>query len=554
VAVHPGEPTEVTLRRDLAVAVACGLTVLVLGSVRFQLPGIPGAITDLSGLGLFAAAFHLRRGGLTLLVAASTILVTPAEGSAASTFAMHAVGTPLAWAVARWLLRRELFAPLLGLAWGGFVVVGYYAATVAPILLVTNAMAGLLPWEGLAARYLPLLESLRWEIMTIGALTSLHLVNLREARLRRGATERLRASEARLAGILAAAPVGLALLRGGRVEWANEKLGALAGRPARELAGRALVELFAPGPGEDDVEPAALLARVMGEGRPAEAELHLRGTGEVERVALVHLAAVPGEDPSAIALSALDVTERVRLEGQLRGAQKMEALGHVAGGVAHDFGQLLLVLSISRTEVVAALGKGRPVDAILVRAGEAIEQGWRMVRQLTAFARRQPTAPVEVDLAEVVERMAGVLQTAVGQSIQLTHVRTPGVPTVHADPSQLEQVLMNLVINARDAIDARAAGPRRLEIRVVPSDAAHGEPPGGAVLEVLDTGTGMDHAVRARLFEPFFTTKPEGTGSGLGLATVYGIVEKHGGRLTVESTPGEGTTFRAAFPSRAERA
>ena len=206
---------------------------------------------------------------------------------------------------------------------------------------------------------------------------------------------------------------------------------------------------------------------------------------------------------------------------------------------------------MSSKELAHAGERGRPLAPILARLDGAVEQGWRMVRQLTAFARRQPTAPAEGDLGALLRRMDGVLRTAVGQKLRFELVLDPAAPPVHADVAQLEQVIMNLVINARDAVEAREDGPRRVEVRVVPSDPVRGEP-AGAALEVVDTGVGMDDALQARLFEPFFTTKAEG--SGLGLATVYGIVERHGAKLSLRSRPGEGTIFRVGFPSAYPRA
>jgi len=241
--------------------------------------------------------------------------------------------------------------------------------------------------------------------------------------------------------------------------------------------------------------------------------------------------------------------ERDRLAEQLRQAQKMEAIGRLAGGVAHDFNNLLTVILSCASELRSAAADGLPpnpedVDAIQA-AGERARD---LTRQLLAFARKQVIAPVALDLGEVVKRAEKLLRRLLGEDVELEVSTAPALWPVHCDPGQLEQVLMNLAVNARDAmpgggrlsIAVRNVDPREIEARGRSGD--------WVCLAVRDNGTGMAPEVKQHLFEPFFTTKAPGAGTGLGLATVYGIVDQSGGHIAVDSAPGKGTTFEIWLP------
>ena len=237
------------------------------------------------------------------------------------------------------------------------------------------------------------------------------------------------------------------------------------------------------------------------------------------------------------------------LESQLRQSQKMEALGQLASGVAHDFNNLLTVIMSYADLVIEDLKPGETAHDDLLQVVAAATSAASLTRQLLAFSRKQVLKPTAIDVNELVGGMEKMLARLIRDNVELVTVLAIAPGGVRADHGQLEQVLMNLVVNARDAMPK---GGRLIiqtaEVEVAASgtnDVAGGP---YITIAVSDTGTGMDDATKERLFEPFFTTKEPGKGTGLGLATVYGIVQQSGGFLRVDSTLGEGTTFRVYLP------
>jgi nitrogen-specific signal transduction histidine kinase len=254
----------------------------------------------------------------------------------------------------------------------------------------------------------------------------------------------------------------------------------------------------------------------------------------------------------------LDITERRLLEDQYRQAQKMEAVGRLAGGVAHDFNNLLTVITGFASFVTDSLADTDPRRRDVEQIQRAATDATRLTRQLLAFSRQQVVAPRVVALDAIVDGARMMLRRVIGEDIRLVATHGGDSPTAFIDPGQVEQAIMNLVVNARDAMPT--GGTLTIQTGVVDLDEtavrAHGQLHAGtfALLAVADTGTGMDAATRAKIFEPFFTTKPVGMGTGLGLATVYGMVTQAGGFIDVESAPGAGTTFRLFLPHARDRA
>ncbi|HVL69972.1 MAG TPA: PAS domain S-box protein [Vicinamibacterales bacterium] len=248
-----------------------------------------------------------------------------------------------------------------------------------------------------------------------------------------------------------------------------------------------------------------------------------------------------------------DVTEQRRLEEELRQAQKMEAVGRLAGGIAHDFNNILTIILGNCDEALEALPAGHPQRQNVVDISEAAERAALLTRQLLAFSRRQILRPEEIDLNAVVEKMTGMLRRVIGEDVSLLTCLDPAPALVLVDPGQVQQILLNLCINARDAMPGGGTitlETTRMEVgsRELLRDPSM-QPGPHVALIVRDTGVGITDEIKRHVFEPFFTTKELGKGTGLGLATVYGIVRQSRGGIYFDTTPGGGTAFTVAFPA-----
>ncbi|MGC2735405.1 MAG: PAS domain S-box protein [Candidatus Acidiferrales bacterium] len=258
-----------------------------------------------------------------------------------------------------------------------------------------------------------------------------------------------------------------------------------------------------------------------------------------------------GELQGAICM-ALDITDRKQLEEQLRQAQKMEAVGRLAGGIAHDFNNLLMVIQGYADLLTERLAEGDPLRRNAEQIQTASQRATSLTRQLLAFSRKQMLAPKVLNVQSVVVDMEKILRRLIGEDIQLETSSVPDLGLIKADRSQIEQVIMNLAVNARDAMPE--GGRLTIETANVELDKAAAHPPAVlspgkyVMLAVTDNGCGMDAETQAHIFEPFFTTKEKGKGTGLGLATVYGIVKQSGGYVWVYTEPGRGTSFKVYLP------
>ncbi|MEZ5102563.1 MAG: PAS domain S-box protein [Thermoleophilia bacterium] len=380
----------------------------------------------------------------------------------------------------------------------------------------------------------------------------------RELRERDEAETALRASERRLRSLFERANDLIATFDlEGRVTDVNGMAEAFTGYRREELLGMVFLDLVAP---ED--RPRAAWQR----------ERKLRGlatttTYELEivrkdgcRLAIDISSSRLDEGGSAVGFQAIcrDVSERRELEKQLGQSQKMEAVGQLAGGVAHDFNNLLTAIRGYAELLLARLDRDGAPDGPRRDAEEimrAAERASGLTRQLLAFSRREISRREPVDVNALVRGVEGLLRRTIGEQIELTTALDAPLPCVEADPGQLEQVVLNLALNGRDAMPA--GGKLLLETRLVHLDAEYarrhaGVAPGPYVrIAVSDSGSGMPEEVRARAFEPFFTTKPRGQGTGLGLAIVYGIVRRAGGHVFLYSEPGRGTSAKVLLPASA---
>ena len=367
-------------------------------------------------------------------------------------------------------------------------------------------------------------------------------------------TAALHASEERYRTIVERAEgIFLADASTGRLLECNAAFLNLLGYAPDDVEGMMLHDVDAAG--QDDVE--RLTRALLEQDAPITVERRYRRQDQSVIEVTLTLSALMSGRGHTLCGAVRDVTEHRqtekklrRTEEQLRQAHKMDAVGQLAGGIAHDFNNLLTAILGYAEMIAEALGPGHPQRREAEQIARAGRTAASLTRQLLAFSRRQVLQSAVHDLNGVVSNVDKMLRRLIGEHIDLVLKLAPGLPPVRVDAGQLEQVLLNLAVNARDAM--RDGG--RLTIETTPVDLdevnEYDLAPGpGVMLRVKDTGCGMAAAVQARLFEPFFTTKAPGKGTGLGLSTVYGIVTQSGGAITVKSAPGKGSTFVVVLPA-----
>ena len=375
---------------------------------------------------------------------------------------------------------------------------------------------------------------------------------------RRRAEAALRAAEQRLQHVVAFSPAVLLILelegeRIRRIGWTGENVREMLGFSPEEVSER---DWFVNNLHPEDRERviAETHESLFGRGRVANEFRFRRRDGSYLwcRAELRLTRDATGRPVEAIG-SWSDITERKQLEEQFRQAQKMEAVGMLAGGVAHDFNNLLTIISGYSELLLSELPPADPRREMISEIRQAGERAAGLTRQLLAFSRQTVLEPRVLDLNEVVRDNEKMLRRLIGEDVQLTTVLDPALSLVKVDPGQIGQVIMNLAVNARDAMPTGGKLAIKMDNVALDEASAAMDPdakPGRyALLSVADTGTGMTPEVRAHVFEPFFTTKGPGKGTGLGLATVYGIVKQSGGFISVHSEPGRGTIFKVYFPA-----
>jgi two-component system, cell cycle sensor histidine kinase and response regulator CckA len=373
-----------------------------------------------------------------------------------------------------------------------------------------------------------------------------------QERQRRQAEEALRASEERFRALVENSSDGLLLMdRVGRITYAAPSSERHLGWKPDQMIGRSVFDFLDADDREGVGVRMAEALREPGKVVTAEGRFH-HGDGSWRLMEGVAVNRLTDRSVRAIVLNVRDLTERRRLEDQLRQSQKMEAVGQLAGGVAHDFNNLLTAILGYCNLMLDDIPLDNPIRSDLEEIRLAGERAAALTRQLLAFSRRQILQPQIVDINVIIRQIEKLLRRLISADIELVTTLAPDLPPVRVDPASLEQVLMNLVVNARDAMPL--GGRLTIETAHVNLDAAYAKGHAGVVpgpyvmLAVGDTGEGMDEATRTRIFEPFFTTKEQGKTSGLGLASVYGIVTQSGGHVWASSEPGAGTVFKVFLP------
>jgi PAS domain S-box-containing protein len=377
-------------------------------------------------------------------------------------------------------------------------------------------------------------------------------------RLRREADERaavqvkLKASEEQFSKAFRTSPIAQAILARGSSVFVdvNDRFVALAGVERKKLIGSALFSI----PLWSVPETRARIEQLLVDGQPVSNwECRISDGSDKTRHALLSAESFQIGREACVLLMTEDISERVNLESQLRQSQKMDAIGQLAAGVAHDFNNLLTVIQ-GYTQLLLAMQSGDGVGKeALEKIIAASQRAAGLTSQLLTFSRKQVAQPKAVDMNKVVHNVTGLLRPVLGENIRLSIRSTSQLPAVMADSGMLEQVLVNLAVNARDAMPR--GGELIISTFICDIDETYIQcrPQASAgqfvCLQVSDSGTGMDTQTMERIFEPFFTTKGVGKGTGLGLATVYGIVKQHRGWVEVASQLGVGTTFKVFIPA-----
>ena len=355
------------------------------------------------------------------------------------------------------------------------------------------------------------------------------------------------------------APVGIALIdpRGDVIE-VNRALLRLLGLHRDAVIGAPLTDRVRM---EDRGDVAGALSKVlMGTLRAAHFEVGMPGAGRRELVVSIYASRMEDEtgDVSAIILHFIDMTEQKHLEVQFAQSQKTQAVGQLAGGVAHDFNNLLTAMVGFCDLLLERHGAGDPSFADIMQIKQNANRATNLVRQLLAFSRKQTLQPVMLDVTQALSDLSNLLRRLIGENIELNMEHGRDLGLMRADPGQFDQVIINLAVNARDAMPGGGTVTIRTSEVTVEAPVERGAEliPAGAyvLIEVMDTGSGITKENIGRIFEPFFSTKEVGAGTGLGLSTVYGIVRQSDGFIFVDSAPGEGTAFSIYFPGYAEEA
>jgi PAS domain S-box-containing protein len=369
-----------------------------------------------------------------------------------------------------------------------------------------------------------------------------------ERRERRRAEEDLRQTTAYVQSLISAAPVALVVLDGElAVRVWNPAAEALFGWMAREIAGQPLPMIQS----EAGAHLRETLEEALSGVRQAGVEIAARRR-DGAMLELILSTAPLADTPGGLLAFFTDVTQQKLLEAQYRQSQKMEAIGQLAGGVAHDFNNLLQVIVGYNEMHLDAMSASDSRRADLLEIQAAAARAIELTRQLLAFSRRQVLQPKDLNPNQLIANILKMLRRIIGEHIRLDFVQGHALGTIHADPTQVEQILLNLCINARDAMPG--GGLIVIETQNVTINgiytALHPWVPEGryVLITVTDTGVGMPPEVQSRIFDPFFTTKEEGKGTGLGLATTYGIVKQHNGFIHVYSEVGKGTAFKIYLP------
>jgi PAS domain S-box-containing protein len=561
------------LARVLNIVLLCGFLAIALTAAAAAAAGEPTkpAVIGASAAVLLLLQLPLRLGRvrlaifLTFLFVLALMTVVLAIGSG-----IHDLGAmlyPVIIASGGLLLRPREFRAVILLCWlsaVAIIILEVAGLLSVPLLLRTS------PFALLTVTAFFVLAAVPIRLMANDLNRHIARVDESERQLQRSneslqrqisermqAEAALRDSETRFRTLAESTFEGVCVSENGRVLDANNSLARMLARPLQDIIGRPIAEFLGT-----DATGFILEQAQSGGALPYEHDLR-RPDGTLVPVES-RIRTIPYQGRPAQVVTCLDISERRRseeehriLEAEIRQSQKLESLGTLAGGIAHDFNNIISIIN-GHAAVLAARLKGNPeAQAALQAIHEASERGIAMVKQILTFARKSEAEFRALHIQELLAELVKMLRVTFPRTVEIRLACPDDLPPVWMDPSQMHQALLNLCINARDAM----SGSGRLQIRAGVIDgasvAARFPAAGGkrlVLIQVADTGVGMDERTRARIFEPFFTTKGRGRGTGLGLAVVYGVVQAHKGFIEVESQPQRGATFSLYFPASERRA
>ena len=385
----------------------------------------------------------------------------------------------------------------------------------------------------------------------------LFTVIMRDVSMRKLSEDALRRSEERFSKAFRNNPLAITISTEseGRYLDVNDAFLDLLGYQRDDVIGRTATELDF---WADPLDRAEMIRQVRGDEHVAKRQIRYRTATGKMRKAEIWAESIEVDSQRCVLAITRDLTETMQLEAQLQQAQKMEAVGRLAGGIAHDFNNILGIIIGYSDLSLGLIAPDNPVNRYVEESKKAAKRAALLTKQLLAFSRKQVIFPRILDLNELVRNVTEMFLRVVGEDVALEFRPTAPLGTIKADPGQIEQALMNLVVNARDAMPTGGriiieTGEAELDEDYV---SLHRGSSAGqyVVLAVSDTGCGMDESIQSQIFEPFFTTKGVGHGTGLGLSTVYGIVKQSEANILVYSEPGKGTTFKIYFPRVGEKA
>ncbi len=549
-------------KKELRISLAFGILTAIAGAMHFSIPGISGGYSDPREIVALSSIFFLSDWRSALLVGALSALGPPYGSSVFMTFTMHIVAIPIAWKLYQIIKDKFQSLTIKSIFWAAEVV-GLYFFVYVPVFILTSYALGTLDLITIPQNYLHMVRNLGYEIFFTTIVTTLILQ-----------IQYMRREQSRIADrmkiLLSTADFGLWDWNSNQNKifiteaWANKF-----GYRFSENRTVRIEQLLSIIHDADRTKVRNEIDKLLNqEIQFLKTECRVRNSSKKYRWVFVTGKVMERDHlnrPLHILGTLVDIqtlketkAKNKDLEAQLIQSQKMESIGTLAGGIAHDFNNLLTVIN-GHTEIANMyLNDPHKLKDHLDEILSAGKRATRLTRQLLAFSRKQIYKPQPLDINGIIKDLGTFLQRLIGEDINIKMILSQNMPTIMADPSQLEQILMNLVVNARDAINEKTtvAAEKKITIEtqnIIIKDTYIQQHPFSSkgnfiLLSVSDNGKGMNSHIKEKIFEPFFTTKPQGKGTGLGMATVYGIVKQNNGHVIVYSEEGEGTTIKIYWP------